>query len=369
MDASVSRTSNKIASGDYKPRPELFGIQILRVVAAIAVVIYHTIEISMGFKFDVGVPKFLITAGAAGVDIFFVISGFIMIYVAFRGDGSAIGPGEFLYRRFSRIYPFYWLCCLGMVFLGALGFMSSMDMSPLNVLRSMLLWPEGQKLLGVSWTLSYEIYFYLIFAVALTFRNLPITIAFTGATICAATVIAAFLPANELVDFLRNPVALEFVFGMGVAWAVTRFSDKLKLSPYWSLLGFAAIIIAPIFVFHTKTDGLPGFYRPIFWGLPAAGILLVFARVARPSGLPGRVLAMLADASYAIYLTHPFVMVAYAKLLKSSALGRMHQELPIAIVVVISIAGGILAHLIVERRLIAWARALHLWHGRKRVPA
>lgn len=85
---------------------ELYGIQMLRAIAALAVVVHHTLEESGGAigKFS---PDWLTTSGASGVDIFFVISGFIMFHVTFRDRRGPPTPGTFLFRRATRIYPFY----------------------------------------------------------------------------------------------------------------------------------------------------------------------------------------------------------------------------------------------------------------------
>jgi peptidoglycan/LPS O-acetylase OafA/YrhL len=135
---------------------EVFGIQILRGVAALAVVIHHALEMSNGSvgRFS---PDWLTTSGAAGVDIFFVISGFIMVHTSFLSGCAPLRPLIFLKKRALRIYPFYWICLIAMSLLFAVGFMKSHNINMTKFLLSALLFP-GDPLIDVSWTLSYEVF-------------------------------------------------------------------------------------------------------------------------------------------------------------------------------------------------------------------
>jgi peptidoglycan/LPS O-acetylase OafA/YrhL len=109
--------------GTLAAKNDLPGIQILRGIAALAVIIHHSLEESNGalHRFS---PDWLTTSGAAVVDIFFVISGFIMLHVSFRTGRASLRPGQFLLRRITRIYPLYWLTCLGAVTIAAFGLLS-----------------------------------------------------------------------------------------------------------------------------------------------------------------------------------------------------------------------------------------------------
>ena len=94
-----------------------------------------------------------------------------MLYVSFPTASAATTPGLFLFRRASRIYPLYWFCCAVVVGFWAFG-LASRVMSVSVIVESALLLPNPNTLIGVSWTLSYEVYFYLIFAAALISRSL-----------------------------------------------------------------------------------------------------------------------------------------------------------------------------------------------------
>jgi exopolysaccharide production protein ExoZ len=330
---------------------ELFGIQILRGVAALCVVFHHTLEES----YSAACPDWLTTAGAAGVDIFFVISGFIMLYVSFPTGREALKPGDFLLRRTTRIYPLYWICCAGVIALYGVGLFASKTISKIIVFKSMLLVPTPDTLIGVSWTLSYEIYFYLIFAATLMFRSRSISVLISISAIITVLITSRLFLFGNLGKFLANPISLEFCFGLMLA---LLWQSKIRTAAAVGigLLGFIVIATAPLYVFHSNTNGLPDFARIIVWGLPAAFILGAFLSVGPPKGVGSRFAGLIGDASYAIYLTHFFVMTAYAKILKTTVLGSQSQVQFIPIVIGACVALGIAVHLVVERPILRLIR-------------
>jgi peptidoglycan/LPS O-acetylase OafA/YrhL len=336
-------------------QPELYGIQILRGVAALMVVFHHASEESLATSVGLHSPDWLTTAGASGVDLFFVISGFIMLYVSFPTEKAPLVPGTFLLRRATRIYPLYWICCAAVIALWAIGLFASKVVEPSTVIESAVLLPPGNGLLNVAWTLSYEMYFYLIFAATLIFRSRTASVFVSSFLVVAFMFVASFLPSGAIMDFLRNPIVAEFCFGLllGLAfYAGLRFKGV-----GWSLPAFFLILAAPLFVAHDNTNGLPPMGRVIAWGLPSVVILAAFISVSEPRGLWTRLAVLFGNASYAIYLTHPFVMVAYAKLLKTTQLAAHSQLAIIPVVVVLCIALGVSTHLWLERPIMKAIRS------------
>jgi exopolysaccharide production protein ExoZ len=335
---------------------ELFGVQMLRGIAALFVVFHHALEESLAAVAGARSPDWLTLAGASGVDIFFVVSGFIMLYVSYPLGRVALAPGQFLLKRASRIYPLYWFSCLAVVAICAVGFLESKILSPSIVLMSFSLLPTPNALVGVSWTLSYEIYFYLIFAATLFWGSPGASLGVTTTAIVLLLAAAQFAPPGNFSDFLADPIAIEFCFGLMLA-RLFMLSERRPLVPvYWSLLGFAALIMAPLFVAYPDTHSLIGWSRIIFWGLPSIFVLAGFLWSGTPRGVVGRFAVWVGDASYAIYLTHIFVMMAYAKLLKSTALSQHTQVPVIPVVVIVSLAVGLITHMVVERPLLALIR-------------
>lgn len=119
---------------------QLQGIQALRGLAALAVVVHHTLEQSNGAARPFS-PDWLTTVGAAGVDLFFVISGFIMVWTTFPQGRPPLRPATFLYRRVTRIYPIYWLTCAAMLALVAMGFLHTHTFTAGDIARSLVLLP------------------------------------------------------------------------------------------------------------------------------------------------------------------------------------------------------------------------------------
>lgn len=325
----------------------LDGAQILRAVAAGAVLVHHTLQQSNGATSRLA-PHWLTTAGAVGVDLFFVISGFIMAWIAFRMPGRVPGPGRFVVDRLTRILPLYWMCCAAMLAVAALGFLRSADLSSGSIVRSLLLIPHEGRLLGVAWTLEYELLFYAAFALCLPLRSLTWSTGVVAAAIGALVLAAPALPPGTARGFLGNPIMLEFVGGMGIAWLSLRRPDLLRVPFAVAVAAGAVLVLAPLWVPHETTDGLRGWSRLVFWGLPAV-VVVAHAVTARPRpGAVTRALVQLGDASYALYLTHAFVMIGYAAVLKRTALREVGQGPAVVVVIAVSLGVALLAHRLVE---------------------
>ena len=278
----------------------LLSIQYLRALAALSVVAFHACQWAR-IDFDIG---------SAGVDVFFVISGFIMWRTTEKGG---VSPAEFLRRRAIRIVPLYWTVTLGLA-AAALAFPARFpDVEPTawHVFASLAfiqhLNPQGLPfpLLAPGWTLNYEAVFYLLFAagllVPLAQRAMVLTLALAGATL-----VGFLYPPVYIMLF--NPLLLEFAAGMWLA----RFMGE-GLSPGrhlgWGMLvaglaGFAAMHVAGV-----EWD----LWRPLFWGLPAFLIVAGLTAVEADGGLPEiKLFRALGDASYSIYLCHPLTVGALA---------------------------------------------------------
>ncbi len=309
-----------------QPKTTINTLQALRGIAALLVITTH-VETSFRDN-NIGIPwlvsnfRGLSGFGGVGLDIFFVISGFIMVYVGtryFRGEGSV---QDFLLRRVLRVYPLYWLITLllvgaataktllgvmkGQTFIQALDF----DLQWHRLLGAVTLFPtyneQGnvQPILGVGWTLSYEVFFYFVFAltIALRFR-------WSLLTVSTAFAVLAFAPLplgdSALSVFLTTPVLLEFPMGMLIGYAVVL---GLRPPRWFITLCFMIGLIG----------FLPGilidfdyYYHYLYRGIPSA--LLVFGIIfwetqTRPS-VPSFLLR-LGNASYAIYLIH-HVVISY----------------------------------------------------------
>lgn len=349
---------------DIKRRGEIAGIQILRAFAAVIVVIHHALEESRGAKGTFS-PDWVATSGAAGVDIFFVISGFIMMYTSFSGTARAPSPAAFLWKRALRIYPLYWMCCAAILIAVAVGYLKNLHLDLGDIITSLLLLPGNHLILGVSWTLVYEVYFYVIFAATLVLNSRSASAILTPLLMLVTFLISLLLPDGKTRIFLHDPIVIEFCMGLWLGWAASRY--ELKLPAWVAAAALLAAFIAPIFIPHPTTAGLPPIPRVVFWGIPAVAIVAFSLRIRTVRGAFGRFLLLAGGASYALYLTHPILMIAYAALIKRSASFSALPQFPVlCVIVAAAVAASIQVHLKVEKPLASSIRAL----GRHRtVPA
>jgi len=282
-------------------------VQALRAIAALLVVVYHAFDM-WALRMDPAAPGISWVNGAAGVDIFFVISGFVMVASSRRLALQPHASRTFIQHRIVRIVPLYWLLTtakLLLVYLLAdLALRSSLDLD--YVVRSYLFLPvvdsagHFRPLLPVGWTLTYEFLFYLLFALALALRVeiLRVLVPGLGLVVVAALFRQENWPAWTV---LFNTIVVEFIFGVVLAQCVLRGSLLPSVAAKCLVAaGFALILSVPM-----GSENL----RPLTWGLPAlaivAGAVSLEWEVA--AALPGWLL-VLGDASYSIYLTHGFVV-------------------------------------------------------------
>jgi peptidoglycan/LPS O-acetylase OafA/YrhL len=219
----------------------LQSIQALRGVAALLVVLYHARALELAGLARVGSTEpaltgGLLASGFAGVDLFFVISGFIMVWVTQASPPGRATSGEFLFARVTRIYPVWWAAAtLGLLYMWLSGGVTLVDASGVAVrpgtpefayiLKSFLLVPQQElPVLLIGWTLIHEVYFYLVFTLILLLpRNLmPYALLAWGAAVIAASLFGlSTQQATSLLTLAVHPMTLEFLFGATVGLIVT----------------------------------------------------------------------------------------------------------------------------------------------------
>ena len=330
-------------------------IQYLRALAALMVVVYHVLPRleHMGYAGDW--PGWL----SCGVDVFFVISGFIMWTTTCE---RPMRPFEFLARRFLRIAPLYYLVTAVVVAIMAIApsLVSSGKLDLGHTLASFAFFPhlnagtgDFDPVLPQGWTLNYEMEFYALFAIALLvarpFRQILILVA-----LLAVVGLGHLVPRMSTLGFYSDSIILEFGFGVVVAVAIAggvRVPAALALACV--VAGAAAIVLTwPI-----VTSGVP---RVWLSGLGAAALVFgaVGWEVERGGGVH-RVARLLGDASYSTYLTHSLVLTAVACAWSHSRLATLPGSMvAFAIVGVLAASvGGIVVYELAERPLHRFARA------------
>jgi peptidoglycan/LPS O-acetylase OafA/YrhL len=239
---------------------------------------------------------------SAGVDCFFVISGFVMVYSSSAMFATPKAGVAFLLKRLARIVPMYWMTTAVWLWLAA----PTMTLS--SIAGSFLFYPyreaSGQivPIYGVGWTLNYEMFFYCLFA-AVMFLPRQVAVAVLCVILLALVMVGRWLPAAAPFEFWTDPIILEFALGMLIA----HLHLSGMILPTW--VRCAVAIIAAIAIWSLAPYWLPS-NRLIIWGLPAAAIIAM-ATLGKHDLVRGTIAAptanVLGNASYAIYLTHGLV--------------------------------------------------------------
>jgi exopolysaccharide production protein ExoZ len=339
-------------SADARPKSRFASIEAARGVAALLVVFHHASRIVLEPRFyGGGLPEAYLANLNVGVDFFFVLSGFIITWVHWGDIGRPGVLPSYARKRFLRIYPPYWgilfpLIALYLIFPDA-GKPSQHD--PLNILLSIVLLPNTvQPVLGVAWTLTHEMFFYAVFALAIA-RGVNVLRGM--AAWAALIVIAHFIPGVPFpLSFVFSPFNLEFILGVGTAAYLKQHRVPVPgvLAIVSALCFLAVLFLAP----HVQDDNLRG--RLVFGGISALFVLgAVETERARPLNL-GRPVLLMGAASYAIYLAHP-VALSFGAHAITRALS-MTPMVAMLVLAAFATAIGVAYHLIAEPALTRLAR-------------
>lgn len=294
-------------------------IQVLRAIAALSVAVGHTqrnailVAAANHREFD----PILLDLTEAGVDLFFVISGFVMVFASRDLFATPGGGLVFLSRRIARIVPLYW--SMTTIFLTAMLVSPNLipvgRLGPAEILASYFFVPYYRPeeswmhpVYSVGWTLNYEMFFYAVFGCVIAFPVKRALMVLT-AVFCTLTVAGViFRPAPGIFFFWSRPIILEFVMGAWIGYVrltefrVTNWTAAILVLA--GAAGFALQVISGIYA-H-------GYWRPLVWGLPAAAIIAAATLsnwniAARGVWKP---MVLLGGASYALYLVHPMAVHA-----------------------------------------------------------
>jgi len=214
-----------------KASSKIDSLQAIRAFAAIAVMLFHGTQI-INERIDYLFLDNIFIAGFSGVDVFFVLSGFIILYTSGSGKNNIT---TFLKKRFIRIYPIYWIvtALLMAAFFVSPSAEQSYKGDLITILGSFALFPQSKYIVGVAWTLTYEVIFYLVFAVTYFRRPIFLFYAFIGwITIIFIFHISYFIfhifnikTDIFLIHVLTNPIILNFSLGCLVAYSYKRYSS------------------------------------------------------------------------------------------------------------------------------------------------
>jgi len=301
-------------------------IHYLRALAATGVFLSHLHPTLLGFS--------------AGVDVFFVISGFVM-----GSSGPRQSPGAFFRKRLIRVVPLYWMVTFAACGMAAAGLIGTV-VDPEKIAKSLLFFPYADPqgkiwpIVVPGWTLNLEMLFYAIFALAL-FSRWPVLVC-SGCLLVLAGV-GLVVPVYAVPVILwTSPLLVEFVFGLALSqmrWTIGRRAGLAAVC-----LGLVALVM-----FSASGVSAGGVIRVLTWGVPAAlivsGAVQIETQSVRFPSVPA--LTVLGDASYSFYLLHYWVLVAGHRLIGATT---------VADVVFLAAGWGvaILSYQWIERPILQW---------------
>lgn len=342
----------------------IYSVQALRGIAAILVLLFHyRVEVNKTFH---GVGDLLFINGSIGVDLFFLISGFIVFYVSNRSNDGKDSAISFLIKRLCRIIPPYYLitlCVAG----------NSLE-SWTETLKSMLFIPLDGNFVGpvygyarlyVGWTLNYEVFFYLLCSFCILFRQYK-WLVLSAAMLMLTTVPAMFFGWNNLdpvrgYDFnlvylklITNPIIIEFLIGVGIGWLYSK-NIKINSKIFWCVF----MVASGMFFAYVYFTGILWGNSPKAFMIPSMLLLYSVIEYEKRFGIHWpKPIIWLGTCSFSIYLIHVQALSLITK--AASRLGKHGVDIPGILVAVTALCLTLLlakySYELVEVKLSNWLR-------------
>jgi peptidoglycan/LPS O-acetylase OafA/YrhL len=342
----------------------LYNLQALRGVACLLVVVFHVANLEARYGLGFSPLKPVRWVGFAGVDLFFVLSGFIIASTCRADLGRPRQLPRYLFRRAWRIYPAYWVA-----FAAAVGVYAALGPEPVfgpgwpaEMGEAVALVPRVPvcRYLAVSWTLGYELMFYAAFAVLfLAPRRLAVPLLLGWA--CAVSYAAAvgYAPLNRFAALAVNPLVLEFLAGALMAWWLPRLSGRQAAAVATAAVAWCA---AGLWVTFDPDPQLLTFLTPHYMAVraavfgPAAALLVLAAAGWERAGgrLGWRALERVGDASYSVYLVHvpALIVTEYLAFQVNWPHDRLGHVAWLVLVTAAGVGAGLVLHTFVEQPLL-----------------
>ncbi|MBD2388124.1 acyltransferase family protein [Cylindrospermum sp. FACHB-282] len=357
-------------SPNQENKKKLNLLQVSRALASIIVLLFHAnglIASNLNYSLLSNTMKF----GYSGVDFFFVLSGFIIFYIHKKDIGNKVKFKDFILKRLIRVYPIYWMVLIPRLLT------PGKDISFLTCLTSITLFPyPSPPIVNVSWTLSYEIFFYFIFSLLILFglkylRPLIIVwlILISAYWSFHSAGIFSFPSDNLFLNFIFSYSHLEFCFGCLAAYIVTKY--KIRQGIFILTLGVVLFVlssIADVHILNTIADRVSASLYDrameikspfkdisvVYYGIPSMLILIGIAALDLNKDIRvPNILVYLGDASYSIYLVHGSVINISTNLIAKMNLQNLFQnDLSSLFIVVMALIGGCLVHSYIEKPLL-----------------
>ncbi len=329
-------------------------IQVLRSILALFIVLEHTA---------------FARCGAFGVDAFFCISGFMIMFSTHNSTN------RFFTKRLIRILPLYYIMTIAtfLLLLVAPGMFETTAADPMYLVKSLLFLPFDigngalQPLMRIGWTINCEIFFYFVFwlsfKISHKYRGL-----ISSVIIALLVIVANLIPeVSELgfapLTFYGAPVMLDFILGIiayyvcrEIYQGIQRKGSVGTQKPLSLLLVIPSLILIGLMVSISQIDST-GFQRPLIWG--TAGFLLVlcfFMMELKCKNIP-KSLVVLGNASFSLYLLHYYPVMLINRLVPNSELLTPLSLLGAIGGIILSVVLALLSYEWIEKRLSGWLKS------------
>jgi exopolysaccharide production protein ExoZ len=343
-----------------------FGLlELGRFVAALLVALFHV---------DTAIHKFyghyvfgnFFRFGHAGVEYFFVLSGFLIFWIHHRDVGKANRSFHFFLRRVIRIFPMYWLVVLAFIaaYQIAPALLQGRLFSYWDYVKDVFLLPrDGEMVLSVAWTLRQEFVFYGIMFFSILIRGIGLKLIIAWQLVVAASTLVDLRTGSPTLTAFLHTYNLGFGAGIAIAW----WSVRQRATAGGPIIAAGAAMFLAVALLDWQMGlgrasedlALGDRLGPLLYTLAAAVLIhgCVAYEMRHPSQV-GRLVTVLGGASYLLYLTHGAVTSTLVRILRHSLAPNLQAEVAYALLIVTAIAAAMTAHILIERPVLRYLQSL-----------
>ncbi|QFT90885.1 Acyltransferase family protein [Bacillus sp. THAF10] len=327
-------------------------IQVLRAAAILFVLIGHLTGLFYK-RYEVNLLGMGEWGRTGGVDMFFVISGFMIAYLYKNKLGNPSHAAGFLQKRFLRIFPYYWLVTLGAITMLFL-FPDFGDPFTLTHITTSMLLISEDPILTVAWSLTHIVFFYILFSLLIARPLIGAAIVGTYLTSIVTFYFIDFYPTNTLAATLLNVSNLTIWLGAFVAFAITKYTPKPAIGALATAIGMTAFL----FLWINNTYELVGIerwtIRPFLYGLSSCFLVAGLATIDLTLNIKiTKPLRELGNASFSIFLTHGLFLMYFMHVLigKWTLQQTLGWHLTMLLTATLTLLAGIASYYLIEKPL------------------